>query len=111
MRTIENQETSMKNKGQVRKMKENQWKTQGKASQTEKQQKSQNKTKTIPKKNPSPLCSIKQAFAQCFVVRVGKRICFGGESVAKTFFTKDKTKGRKRFAKENRDSFRENRPR
>ena len=32
-------EKSMENKGQVRKMKENQWKTQGKASQTEKQKK------------------------------------------------------------------------
>ena len=34
----------MENKGQVRKMKENQWKTQGKASQTGKQKK-------IPKKH------------------------------------------------------------
>ncbi len=44
----------MENKGQVRKMKENQWKTQGKASQTERQKKYQNKTKKIPKKIQAP---------------------------------------------------------
>ena len=38
----------METKGQVRKMKENQWKTQGKASQTEKPKKKN-------KKNPSPI--------------------------------------------------------
>ena len=44
----------MENKGQVRKMKENQWKTQGKASQTGKQKKFPKKNKKNPQKNPSP---------------------------------------------------------
>ena len=53
MKNNENQGKPTENKGQVRKMKENQWKTQGKASQTEKQKKIPKKEKS-PQKNPSP---------------------------------------------------------
>ena len=44
----------MENKGQVRKMKENQWKTQGKASQTGKQKKFPKKNKKNSPKKSKP---------------------------------------------------------